>query len=34
MKKIYFTIAAFLVPIAGHGIMAISGNEDARFFLH
>ena len=34
MKKIYFTIAAFLVPIVGHGIMAISGNEDARFFLH
>ena len=34
MKKIYFTIAAFSVPIAGHGIMAISGNEDARFFLH
>ena len=34
MKKIYFTIAAFLVPIAGHGIMAILGNEDARFFLH
>ena len=34
MKKIYFTIAAFLVPIAGHGIMAIAGNEDARFFLH
>ena len=34
MKKIYFTIAALIVPIAGHGIMAISGNEDARFFLH
>ena len=34
MKKIYFTIAAFSVPIAGHGIMAISGNEDAQFFLH
>ena len=34
MKKIYFTIAAFLVPIAGHGIMAIAGNEDARVFLH
>ena len=34
MKKLYFTIAAFLVPIAGHGIMAISENEDARFFLH
>ena len=23
-----------MLPIAGHGIMAISGNEDARFFLH
>ena len=34
MKKIYFTLAAFLIPIAGHGIMAIEGNEDARFFLH
>ena len=34
MKKLYFTIAAFLVPIAGHGIMAIAGNEDARCFLH
>ncbi|MBR1967438.1 MAG: hypothetical protein IKA22_12600 [Lentisphaeria bacterium] len=34
MKKLYFTIAAFLVPIAGHGIMAILGNEEARFFLH
>ena len=34
MKKLYFTIAALLLPIAGHGIMAILGNEDARFFLH
>ena len=34
MKKLYFTIAALLLPIAGHGIMAISENEDARFFLH
>ena len=34
MKKLYFTIAALLSPIAGHGIMAIAGNEDARFFLH
>ena len=34
MKKLYFTIAALLLPIAGHGIMAIAGNEDARFFLH
>ena len=34
MRKIYFTIAALLLPIAGHGIMAIAGNEDARFFLH
>ena len=32
MKKLYFTIAALLLPIAGHGIMAIAGNEDARFF--
>ena len=34
MKKLYFTIAALLLPIAGHGFMAILGNEDARFFLH
>ena len=34
MKKLDFTIAALLLPIAGHGIMAIAGNEDARFFLH
>ena len=34
MKKLYLTFAVFLLPIAGHGIMAISGNEDARFFLH
>ena len=34
MKKLYFSIAALLLPIAGHGIMAIAGNEDARFFLH
>ena len=34
MKKLYFTIAALLLPIAGHGIMTILGNEDARFFLH
>ena len=34
MKKLYFTIAALLLPIAGHGIMAIAGNENARFFLH
>ena len=34
MKKLYFTIVALLLPIAGHGIMAIAGNEDARFFLH
>ena len=29
-----FIFAVFLLPIAGHGIMAIAGNEDARFFLH
>ena len=29
-----FTLAVFISPIAGHGIMAIAGNEDARFFLH
>ena len=29
-----FIFAVFLLPIAGHGIMAISGNEEARFFLH
>ena len=34
MKKLIFAIAALLLPIAGHGIMAIAGNEDARFFLH
>ena len=33
MKKLIFAIAALLLPIAGHGIMAIAGNEDARFFL-
>ena len=33
MKKLYLTIAALLLPIAGHGIMAMFGNEDARFFL-
>lgn len=34
MKKLIFTFAVFLLPIAGHGIMAILGNEDAQFFLH
>lgn len=34
MKKLIFTLSIFLLPIAGHGIMAILGNEDARFFLH
>ena len=34
MRKYYIILAAFLLPIAGHGVMAISGNEDARFFLH
>lgn len=34
MKKLYLTLAVFFLPIAGHGIMAILGNEDARFFLH
>ena len=34
MKKLIFTLAVFFLPIAGHGIMAILGNEDARFFLH
>ena len=34
MKTLLLTFAAFLVPIAGHGIMAILGNEEARFFLH
>ena len=34
MKKLIFTFAVFLLPIAGHGIVAILGNEDARFFLH
>ena len=34
MKKLILTFAALLLPIAGHGIMAIAGNEDARFFLH
>ncbi len=33
MNKLYFSLAAVLLPIAGHGIMAIFGNEDARFFL-
>lgn len=34
MKKLIFTLAVFFLPIAGHSVMAISGNEDARFFLH
>ena len=34
MRKHYLILAAFLLPIAGHGVMAISGNEDVRFFLH
>ena len=34
MKKLIFTLSIFLLPIAGHGIMAILGNEDARCFLH
>ena len=34
MKKLLLIFAAFLLPIAGHGIAAIAGNEDARFFLH
>ena len=34
MKKLYFTIAAFLLPITGHGLAAIAGSDDARFFLH
>ena len=34
MKKLILTFAALLLPIAGHGILAIAGNEDARFFLH
>ena len=34
MKKFIFTFAVFFLPIAGHGIMAIFGNEDARCFLH
>ena len=34
MKKLIFTLPIFLLPIAGHGIMAIAGNENARFFLH
>ena len=34
MKKLYFTIAALLLPIAGHGIAAVAGSDDARFFLH
>ena len=34
MKKLIFTLSIFFLPIAGHGIMAIVGNEDARFFLH
>ena len=29
-----FTLSIFILPIAGHGIMAIAGNEEARFFLH
>ena len=34
MKKLILTFAALLLPIAGHGILAIAGNEDARCFLH
>ena len=34
MKKLIFTLSIFFLPIAGHGIMAILGNEEARFFLH
>ena len=34
MKKLLFTLAVFLLPIAGHGIAAIAGSDDARFFLH
>ena len=34
MKKLLLTFAAFLLPIAGHGIAAIAGSDDARFFLH
>ena len=29
-----FIFAVFLLPIAGHGIAAIAGSDDARFFLH
>ena len=34
MKKLIFKLAVFLLPIAGHGIAAIAGSDDARFFLH
>ena len=34
MKKLIFTLAVFFLPIAGHSVMAILGNEDARVFLH
>ena len=34
MKKRLLVLAAILFPIAGHGVMAISGNEEAKFFLH
>ena len=34
MKNLLLTFAAFLLPIAGHGIAAIAGSDDARFFLH
>ena len=34
MKKLILTFATLLLPIAGHGIMAIAGNENAQFFLH
>ncbi|MBO7329945.1 MAG: hypothetical protein J6W00_14380 [Lentisphaeria bacterium] len=29
-----FIFAVFLLPIAGHGIAAIAGSDDARVFLH
>ena len=34
MKKLLLTFATYLLPIAGHGIAAIAGSDDARFFLH
>ena len=33
-RKIFTCIFAILFPIAGHGVMSILGNEDAKFFLH